>query len=133
MRKEVPDAVATCKRAGITVRMVTGDNIHTARHIAGECGILAPGGVALEGPDFRKMTEEQLMPLLPRVQVRGVCRVCVRVRACLCACVCAIAGGRADAMRDRRHQGVCACVHACVLVCVCVRRAPRDARHACAQ
>jgi Ca2+-transporting ATPase len=26
--------VATCQRAGIRVRMVTGDNIHTARHIA---------------------------------------------------------------------------------------------------
>ena len=45
VRKEVPDAVATCQRAGITVRMVTGDNIHTAEHIARECGILtgAPG------------------------------------------------------------------------------------------
>lgn len=40
MRKEVPDAVATCQAAGITVRMVTGDNIHTAKHIARECGIL---------------------------------------------------------------------------------------------
>jgi len=40
VRKEVPDAVATCQRAGITVRMVTGDNIHTAKHIARECGIL---------------------------------------------------------------------------------------------
>ncbi len=43
MRKEVPDAVATCQRAGITVRMVTGDNIHTAKHIARECGILTGG------------------------------------------------------------------------------------------
>ena len=49
VRKEVPDAVATCQRAGITVRMVTGDNIHTAKHIARECGILTgawwPGAV----------------------------------------------------------------------------------------
>ncbi|MEW5301157.1 MAG: hypothetical protein WDW36_004035 [Sanguina aurantia] len=42
VRKEVPEAVATCQRAGITVRMVTGDNIHTATHIARECGILPP-------------------------------------------------------------------------------------------
>ena len=40
VRKEVPAAVATCQAAGITVRMVTGDNIHTAKHIARECGIL---------------------------------------------------------------------------------------------
>ena len=30
VRDEVPDAVATCQRAGVTVRMVTGDNMITA-------------------------------------------------------------------------------------------------------
>lgn len=69
VRKEVPDAVATCKRAGITVRMVTGDNIHTAQHIARECGILTEGGVALEGPVFRTMPEEELIKMLPKLQV----------------------------------------------------------------
>lgn len=70
VRKEVPEAVATCHRAGILVRMVTGDNIHTARHIARECGILTEGGLALEGPKFREMPEEQVLELLPRLQVR---------------------------------------------------------------
>ena len=69
VRKEVPDAVRTCHRAGILVRMVTGDNIHTARHIARECGILTEGGLALEGPKFREMPEEELLELLPRLQV----------------------------------------------------------------
>lgn len=40
IRKNVPDAVKTCQNAGITVRMVTGDNIRTAQAIARECGIL---------------------------------------------------------------------------------------------
>ena len=70
VRKEVPDAVATCQRAGIMVRMVTGDNLHTAMHIAAECGILAEGGLALEGPTFRSMSEEELIPLLPQLQVQ---------------------------------------------------------------
>ncbi len=69
VRKEVPDAVAVCKRAGIFVRMVTGDNVHTASHIARDCGIMMEGGLALEGPTFRKMTEEELIPILPRLQV----------------------------------------------------------------
>jgi P-type E1-E2 ATPase len=30
IRQEVPEAVALCQKAGITVRMVTGDNIITA-------------------------------------------------------------------------------------------------------
>ncbi|KAJ3586548.1 hypothetical protein NHX12_012945 [Muraenolepis orangiensis] len=34
VRPEVPDAIRMCQRAGITVRMVTGDNINTARAIA---------------------------------------------------------------------------------------------------
>jgi len=33
-RKEVPYAIEQCHKAGITVRMVTGDNIITARAIA---------------------------------------------------------------------------------------------------
>lgn len=69
MRKEVPHAVEVCQRAGIRVRMVTGDNVHTACHIARECGILTDGGLALEGPVFRVMPPEELLPLLPRLQV----------------------------------------------------------------
>ena len=68
VRAEVPDAVAVCKRAGIMVRMVTGDNTYTAQHIARECGILTDG-IALEGPDFRSRTDEDLMEILPSVQV----------------------------------------------------------------
>jgi len=40
IRPEVPAAMAACRLAGIRVRMVTGDNIETARKIAGECKIL---------------------------------------------------------------------------------------------
>eukprot|EP00803_Ostreobium_quekettii_P006058 evm.model.scf_144.7 EVM.evm.TU.scf_144.7 scf_144:78288-87675(-) len=69
VRKEVPGAVATCQKAGIVVRMVTGDNVHTAQHIAKECGILTDGGVALEGPQFRTMPEEELIKMLPKLQV----------------------------------------------------------------
>lgn len=53
---QVPDAIKKCQRAGITVRMVTGDNINTARAIALKCGILNPGEdfLCLEGKDFNR-------------------------------------------------------------------------------
>lgn len=53
---QVPDAIKKCQRAGITVRMVTGDNINTARAIATKCGILHPGEdfLCLEGKDFNR-------------------------------------------------------------------------------
>lgn len=38
VRSEVPDAIKKCQRAGITVRMITGDNVNTARSIAQSCG-----------------------------------------------------------------------------------------------
>jgi Ca2+ transporting ATPase len=43
IRKEVPVAVALCRKAGITVRMVTGDNKITALAIARECKIIEDG------------------------------------------------------------------------------------------
>ena len=54
VRPEVPEAIRKCQRAGITVRMVTGDNINTARAIAGKCGIITPGDgyLVMEGKEF---------------------------------------------------------------------------------
>lgn len=68
VRPEVPRAVAQCQRAGIVVRMVTGDNLATARFIARECGILT-NGVAMEGSEFRALSEAQLELIIPRLQV----------------------------------------------------------------
>jgi len=56
LRSDVKEAVKTAQNAGVVVRMVTGDNIRTARAIAKECGILQEGGEAVEGPAFREMT-----------------------------------------------------------------------------
>ncbi|XP_024981347.1 calcium-transporting ATPase 4, plasma membrane-type-like isoform X1 [Cynara cardunculus var. scolymus] len=69
LRPGVKEAVETCSAAGITVRMVTGDNIHTARAIAKECGILTEGGLAIEGPEFRAKTTQEKSILAPRIQV----------------------------------------------------------------
>ncbi|RLM62173.1 calcium-transporting ATPase 2, plasma membrane-type [Panicum miliaceum] len=69
VRPGVKESVAICSSAGITVRMVTGDNINTAKAIAWECGILTEGGVAIEGPDFRVKGEEELHELIPKIQV----------------------------------------------------------------
>lgn len=69
VRPGVRKAVETCLAAGVKVRMVTGDNIHTARAIAKECGILTPGGLAIEGPEFRNLSPEQMKDIIPKIQV----------------------------------------------------------------
>ncbi|KAJ6109515.1 ATPase P-type K/Mg/Cd/Cu/Zn/Na/Ca/Na/H-transporter [Penicillium sp. IBT 16267x] len=69
VRAGVAEAVYTCQRAGVFVRMVTGDNINTAKAIAQECGIYTPGGIAIEGPQFRKLSSKQMNQIIPRLQV----------------------------------------------------------------
>uniref|UniRef100_A0A8C6UEI0 Calcium-transporting ATPase n=1 Tax=Neogobius melanostomus TaxID=47308 RepID=A0A8C6UEI0_9GOBI len=79
VRPEVPEAIAKCQRAGITVRMVTGDNINTARAIATKCGILLPNEdfLCLEGKEFNKqirndegeVEQERLDKVWPKLRV----------------------------------------------------------------
>ncbi|KAH7132844.1 hypothetical protein EDB81DRAFT_806577 [Dactylonectria macrodidyma] len=71
LRPSVIDALKDCRRAGVVVRMVTGDNIQTAKAIASECGIFRPdeGGIAMEGPDFRRLPIEELKKKVLNLQV----------------------------------------------------------------
>lgn len=69
VRPGVKESVAVCRSAGITVRMVTGDNINTAKAIARECGILTDDGIAIEGPEFREKSEEEMLKIIPKLQV----------------------------------------------------------------
>ncbi|XP_050952329.1 plasma membrane calcium-transporting ATPase 3b isoform X1 [Labeo rohita] len=79
VRPEVPEAIRKCQRAGITVRMVTGDNINTARAIAAKCGIIQPGDdfLCLEGKDFNRrirnekgeIEQERIDKIWPKLRV----------------------------------------------------------------
>uniref|UniRef100_A0A673LSJ7 Calcium-transporting ATPase n=1 Tax=Sinocyclocheilus rhinocerous TaxID=307959 RepID=A0A673LSJ7_9TELE len=79
VRPEVPEAICKCQRAGITVRMVTGDNINTARAIAAKCGIIQPGDdfLCLEGKDFNRrirnekgeIDQERIDKIWPKLRV----------------------------------------------------------------
>ncbi|KAH8598832.1 putative calcium-transporting ATPase 2 [Bisporella sp. PMI_857] len=69
LRDGVPEAVKTCQNAGVVVRMVTGDNLITAKAIATECGIYTPGGIIMEGPAFRKLSPAKMDQIIPRLQV----------------------------------------------------------------
>lgn len=69
LRPGVSEAVQQCQRAGVFVRMVTGDNLMTAKAIAQECGIFTPGGIAIEGPKFRQLSTRQMNQIIPRLQV----------------------------------------------------------------
>lgn len=57
----MPKAILQCQQAGITVRMVTGDNVNTARSIAMKCGILKPNDnfLVIEGKEFNKRIRDE--------------------------------------------------------------------------
>lgn len=69
LREGVTEAVATCQRAGVCVRMVTGDNMLTAKSIARQCGIYQYGSIAMDGPTFRKLGQVERTKILPRLRV----------------------------------------------------------------
>jgi len=69
LREGVVEAVAQCQRSGVVVRMVTGDNVTTARAIAAECGILTDGAVVMEGPAFRQLSDNEMNEVLPNLRV----------------------------------------------------------------
>jgi magnesium-transporting ATPase (P-type) len=79
VRPEVPAAIKQCQEAGITVKMVTGDNVNTARSIATSCGIIQAGDdfLVLDGKEFNaqirdedgKFNQEKFDAIWPRLRV----------------------------------------------------------------
>jgi P-type Ca2+ transporter type 2C len=65
-RPEAKAAIATCKNAGIQVRMITGDHAVTAAAIGRELGI---EGEALTGAQFAATSDEELLERLPNIGV----------------------------------------------------------------
>ena len=68
-RPEVGQALATCRQAGIEVKMITGDHPATARAIALELGLMAPGDQVLTGAELEGMGSAQLCELAPTTKV----------------------------------------------------------------
>ncbi|KAL5782715.1 hypothetical protein ACOSP7_007744 [Xanthoceras sorbifolium] len=73
-RPGVKKAVEDCQHAGVNIKMITGDNVFTAKAIATECGILGPNqdlssGAVVEGEEFRNYTLEERMKKVDKIRV----------------------------------------------------------------
>jgi Ca2+-transporting ATPase len=60
-RDEARHAIQLCKKAGIRVAMITGDNPLTAAAIAAQLGICEPGDTALVGHEIEAMDDDRLL------------------------------------------------------------------------
>lgn len=69
LSEDVYDSLAKCHKAGIEVKMLTGDNIVTAKAIADELHLLDNGGIAVEAKDIDEMSDEELIDALKNIRV----------------------------------------------------------------
>jgi P-type Ca2+ transporter type 2C len=77
LRDDVKHAVDRCRRAGIQVKMITGDNVETARAIGYDIGLVdrrdapidTPDAVVLTSAKFNELTDEELKRRLPGLTI----------------------------------------------------------------
>ncbi|KAF4991900.1 hypothetical protein FDECE_13866 [Fusarium decemcellulare] len=74
VRNGVPKAVEDCATASVSVKMVTGDNVETARAIGRECGILTDETVkeknaVMEGSEFRKLSDRERSEVVNQLRI----------------------------------------------------------------
>ncbi|TFJ95040.1 ribulose-phosphate 3-epimerase [Platysternon megacephalum] len=73
-RPGAKEAVTSCREAGVNIKMITGDNIFTAKAIAIECGILKEGdnmedGAIIEGEKFRNYSEQERIANIDNIRI----------------------------------------------------------------
>ena len=68
---DVYESIRNCRSAGIEVKMLTGDNIRTARAIANELHMLDDDHIAVEAADIEKLTDEELKEYLRLLSDKG--------------------------------------------------------------
>lgn len=70
VRDGVPNVVATMRKSGVQVMMITGDIIDTARAIAIDCGIMTnPDDIAITSAELDSMTDTDATEKLRRIKV----------------------------------------------------------------
>jgi Ca2+-transporting ATPase len=69
LRADVFEAVDNCRNAGISLKILTGDNIVTAKAIGEELGLLDNNALAVEARELEDLSDEALSGMLPRIRI----------------------------------------------------------------
>lgn len=83
LRPDVPGAIRACQRAGIEIKIVTGDNHGTALEIARQAGLRGeadPPGAFMTGPEFEKLSDAELGARLDGLKVLSRARPLDKLR-----------------------------------------------------
>ena len=81
LRKEVPAAIRQCERAGIDVKIVTGDTAETAKEIARQCGVIDHSPLTIDhspltitGAEFAAMSDDEALQVVGDLKVMSRAR-----------------------------------------------------------
>lgn len=69
IRKSISADIELCNKANIRIVMVTGDNLHTAKAVASEIGVLTDDSQAITGAELDEMTDEELVENIDKYRV----------------------------------------------------------------
>lgn len=72
VRKEVPESIKECLKAGINVKIVTGDTAETAKEIGRQVGLWTDkdtGENIINGPEFAALTDAQLDAVVMDIKI----------------------------------------------------------------
>ncbi|KAI4453311.1 cation transporting atpase [Holotrichia oblita] len=86
IRKEVYAAVEECRRAGVQIKMLTGDNIITAKAIANELKIITNETEVFHANQIEKMSDDELRKCIDKIKLT------VNLSAVIVTVVCILLG-----------------------------------------
>lgn len=71
IRTDVANAIHDCKNAGVSIMMITGDNINTAKHVAKAVGILTDNTseISITGTELKTYSDEYLSTIIHTIKV----------------------------------------------------------------
>jgi Mg2+-importing ATPase len=97
-RKGVKDVIASLQQLGVSLKMITGDNVHVARHLAERVG-LSPDAV-LTGPELALMPESALAVRAEKIDVFAEVDPQQKERIVRAIAKCSVVGYLGDGIND---------------------------------
>jgi Ca2+-transporting ATPase len=69
LRDDVFEAVEKCKKSGISLKILTGDNIVTATSIAKQLNVVKEDSIIIDAQDIDEMSDDELIEILDKIVV----------------------------------------------------------------
>lgn len=69
LREDVLDSISKCRSAGIDIKILTGDNLVTAKAIANELELLDDNHIAVEAKYLEELSDDKLAEIILKVRV----------------------------------------------------------------